>query len=68
MDSEEEKAPANEYYYKLVAKLNGRYYSIFDATVEYRINRELTQRAMPDHKGGYYVYATPKEAVFADIP
>ena len=24
----------------------------------------MTERARPGHKGGYYVYATPKEAVF----
>ena len=36
--------------------------------VQYEINVEMTQKAEPDHKGGFYVYATPKEAVFADVP
>ena len=32
------------------------------------MNTEMYEKAMPDHKGGFYVYATPKEAVFADVP
>ena len=28
----------------------------------------MAQKAMPGHKGGYYVYATVKEAIFADVP
>lgn len=45
-----------------------RYYSIYDATVEYEMNVQMSQKAEADHKGGFYVYATPKEAVFAEIP
>lgn len=63
-----EGVPTYDYYYKLVAKLHGKYLSIFDPSVEYKINTELVEKALPDHKGGYYVYATPKEAVFADVP
>ena len=28
----------------------------------------LTQSAMAGHKGGYYVYSSTREAVFADVP
>ncbi|CAI2378288.1 unnamed protein product [Moneuplotes crassus] len=63
-----EQAEGYEFYYKLVAKLQGKYYSIYDPTVEYELNTELYEKAQPGHGGGYYVYATPKEAIFADIP
>ena len=51
-----------------MAKFDGKYLSIYDPSVEYKLNTQLTERALPNHGGGYYVYATPKEAVFADIP
>jgi hypothetical protein len=43
-------------------------YSIYDASTEYKIGKLLSQKAVSSHRGGYYVYSTAKEAVFADIP
>ena len=64
--------PANnpnvEYYYKLVAKVAGQLYSIYDGETEYNMNQVLSQPARPGHRGGYYVYASIHEAIFADVP
>ena len=43
-------------------------FSIYDASTEYKIGSVLSQRAVSGHRGGYYVYPTAKQAVFADIP
>eukprot|EP01017_Pseudomicrothorax_dubius_P023221 TRINITY_DN2488_c0_g1_i3.p1 TRINITY_DN2488_c0_g1~~TRINITY_DN2488_c0_g1_i3.p1 ORF type:complete len:136 (-),score=10.75 TRINITY_DN2488_c0_g1_i3:11-418(-) len=56
------------YYYKQVAKTFGSYVSIFDGTTKYEIGKTLHQSAKPSHEGGYYVYASLEEAIFADIP
>lgn len=37
-------------YYKLVAKLNESYYSIWEAATEYKIGVTLHQPARPGHK------------------
>ena len=42
--------------------------SIYDAKTEYKIGKILSQPARAGHKGGYYVYPSAREAVFADIP
>ena len=60
--------PNADFYFKLVAKVNGKYFSIFDGDTEYTIGRHLSEAVQPEHKGGYYVYPSLKEAVFADVP
>lgn len=55
-------------YYKEVAVVDGRYYSIFDGATEYQIGVRLTQSAMPNHKGGFYVYKTVEEAGDVSVP
>jgi hypothetical protein len=37
--------PNADFYYKLVAKVGGKYYSIFDGNTEYKIGRVLQQPA-----------------------
>ena len=44
--SSEDKA----YYYKMVAKVGDRYFSIFNASFEYKIGKALYQEAQPDHQ------------------
>ena len=60
--------PNVDFYYKLVAKVDNRYYSIYDGDTEYKMGEVLSQAARSGHKGGYYVYASTREAVFADVP
>ena len=45
-----------------------KYYSIYDGKTEYIIGKPLAQKAMGGHNGGYYVYASNEEAIFADVP
>ena len=60
--------PNVDFYYKLVAKVGGRLYSIYDANTEYKQGEVLSQTARSGHRGGYYVYASVQEAIFADVP
>ena len=60
--------PNVDFYYKLVAKVDSRFYSIYDGKTQYEIGKPMVQKAMSGHRGGYYCYASVKEAVFADIP
>ncbi len=60
--------PHADFYYKLVAKVNNKYYSIFDGKTEYQIGKKLSQPVKSNHQGGFYVYPTLDEAVFADVP
>ena len=57
-----------KYYFKMVAKIGDKYFSIFDGKTEYALGRILHEPCTPNHGGGYYVYPTMKQAVFADIP
>ena len=62
METDEER-PSTEgsaqYYYKLVALVSERFYSIYDGKTEYVIGENMGQKAMAGHTGGYYVYNTP---------
>ena len=60
--------PNVDFYYKLVAKIGSQLYSIYDASVEYKTGEVLSQPARSGHRGGYYVYASVQEAIFADVP
>jgi hypothetical protein len=55
------------FYYKQVAVMFGRYFSVYDASVEYVIGDTVTCPAEPNHKGGLYVYRTVTEAVKAKL-
>ena len=48
--------------------MGNKFYSIYDGNTEYEIGKKMTQKAMSGHRGGYYCYATVKEAIFADVP
>eukprot|EP00742_Colponemidia_sp_Colp-10_P009571 GILJ01010448.1.p1 GENE.GILJ01010448.1~~GILJ01010448.1.p1 ORF type:complete len:243 (+),score=24.36 GILJ01010448.1:71-730(+) len=52
----------------MAAKVGGRFFSIYDGVTEFVLGETLHQPAQPGHKGGYYVYASPQEALYADIP
>eukprot|EP01022_Parablepharisma_sp_SALTPOND_P019828 TRINITY_DN343_c0_g1_i1.p2 TRINITY_DN343_c0_g1~~TRINITY_DN343_c0_g1_i1.p2 ORF type:complete len:289 (-),score=37.57 TRINITY_DN343_c0_g1_i1:1956-2726(-) len=56
-----------EIYYKVVAKLKGLYYSIYDGKTEYELGKIMHQKVRSGHKGGYYVYPTVQDAIFADM-
>ena len=60
--------PNVDFYYKLVAKVDSKFYSIYDGKTEYIIGKPMVQKAMSGYKGGYYCYGSAKEAIFADIP
>lgn len=64
-------APAREggeHYYKAVAIVEGKFYSIFDGVTEYTIGHEMRQVARQDHNGGYYVYRSIDEAQAVSVP
>ena len=49
--------PNADFYYKLVAKVNGRYYSIFDGVTEYVIGKHMSEELQEGSRsGGFYVY------------
>ena len=52
----------------MVAKLDRKFYSIYDSDTEYIMGKVLSQDALPGHAGGYYVYKNTRDAVFADVP
>jgi hypothetical protein len=56
-------------FYKQVAVLDdGRMVSIFDGKTEYVIGQELRQAVRKEHGGGFYVYAKPEYARYAELP
>mmetsp|Transcript_46816 Transcript_46816/g.81393 ORF Transcript_46816/g.81393 Transcript_46816/m.81393 type:complete len:293 (+) Transcript_46816:111-989(+) len=55
----------DEDVYKVVALVDGRLLSIFDATTEYTIGVRIDQLVLPGHGGGFYVSRTPEEALRA---
>ena len=51
----------------MVAKIDGEYYSIYDANVKYTIGQLMHQPVKADKKGGYFAYKLLEQALFADI-
>ena len=50
-------------YYKAVQRTaDGRLVSIHDGSTEYRIGEEMQEAARQNHGGGFYAYATQREA------
>ena len=62
------KREGGEDYYKAVAVVDGKFYSIFDGKTEYTIGQELKQAARQDHNGGYYVYKSVADAQDVRVP
>ncbi|CAG9332620.1 unnamed protein product [Blepharisma stoltei] len=58
----------SQFYYKQVAVIQGRFFSIYDRKTEYQIGKTLHQEAAPNHQSGYYVYKTPYQALISNIP
>lgn len=59
--SSERKPPAKMVEmtsYKVVRLIDGRYYSLYDPSVEYVIGQRMRQAAKPGHAGGYFSYPT----------
>ena len=48
--------PGADFYYKMVAKVDKNFYSIYDANVQYEKGNIKYQKALPNKKGGYFVY------------
>ena len=59
--------PNADFYYKMVAKVEGKFYSIYDAKYQYEVGKIKSEKAKPGKKGGFYVYKQAKSAIFADI-
>jgi hypothetical protein len=68
----QDRVPAQRHggddYYKSVAVVNGRFFSIFDGKTEYCLNQQVADRARKNHAGGIYVYQTLDEALSARVP
>jgi hypothetical protein len=59
--SSERKPPAKMIEmisYKVVRLIDGRYFSLYDPTVEYILGERVKQPAKPGHKGGFFSYPT----------
>ena len=54
-------------FFKQVAVVKGRYFSIYDGKTEFKLGETLHEAAQPQHEGGFYVYRTAEEALFADM-
>jgi hypothetical protein len=44
--------------YKVVRYIDGRYFSLYDPTVEYVLGQRVKQTAKPKHGGGFYSFPT----------
>jgi hypothetical protein len=61
--SSERKPPAKMVEmtsYKVVRYIEGRYYSLYDPSVEYVLGERMQQPAKPNHGGGFYSLPTMK--------
>ena len=70
-DSGHMEAPPNPWahlYYKAVATVGSRYFSIFDGSTEYVQGVRISQEVHPRHGGGFYVFRTMEEALCVDVP
>lgn len=46
--------------YKIVVRAaNGKLVSAYDKQTEYKLGKQLKQKARDEHRGGYYIYADP---------
>ena len=51
----------------MVAKIDGKFFSIYDANIEYKVGSINHEKVMSGKKGGYYVYKDIQDAIFADV-
>lgn len=58
----------DQYFKEVAITPEGKMVSIYDGETEYVLGKEMRQRALQDHKGGFYVYKTVDEAMFAGFP
>lgn len=49
--------------YKVVRLIDGRYFSLYDPTVEYKLGERVKQPAKPGHGGGFYTYPTTEMGI-----
>jgi hypothetical protein len=54
-------------FYKQVAVIEGRYYSVYKPEVEYEINKSKQEKPKPKHQGGFFVYPSVELAAGAEI-
>lgn len=47
--------------YKVVRLIDGRYYSLYDPNVEYKLGERMKQPAKKNHSGGYFSYQTREQ-------
>lgn len=62
------KREGGDHYYKAVALIDGRMWSIYNQDTEYVIGQTLAEQPRRDHGGGYYAYPTLEQACQADVP
>ena len=55
-------------YYKTVAKVNGRYLSIFDGQTEFRLGERTARVPCRGHRGAFFAYAEARHAHGATFP
>ena len=54
-------------YYKQVACIQGRFYSIFNPKIEYVLGETLREKPKNNHKGGFFVYSSFELAAHAEV-
>lgn len=54
-------------YFKQVAFVNGKYFSVYEPGVEYVVGETLRSRPRGNHKGGFFVYSSEELAAHAEI-
>jgi hypothetical protein len=54
-------------YFKQVAVIQGRFFSVYDKDTEYTLGITLSQSVAKGHKGGFYVYSSAELAANAKI-
>lgn len=55
-------------YYKMVAKVNGRYLSVFDGATEFRIGAAVSRDPCHGHRGAFFAYDDLQSARRATFP
>lgn len=68
MPAKQPQREGGDHYYKLVAKVDGRFLSIYDGETAYELGKTLNQNPRQDHGGGFYVYPSQYAAKRAMFP
>ena len=56
------------YYYKVVAVVGSRLYSIYDGTTRYEINKWIKKPLISNLKSGFFVHETAEQAIHSGFP